>query len=85
MLRQNGISVQMTLVPMGLRLIVMRTNDPDDPLSAALSAHTAYLAQDVPLDLHAYAVVIEVAHTIQSGINHEEVFSNDWEPYVFSA
>lgn len=63
--------MQTTLMPKRSRSVETKTSDPDNLLSEALS--------------FAYAAAIEIVHSTQAGIDRDEVFLNDLEPYMFLA
>ena len=83
--KAQGILMQTASIPKGPRTIATQTNDPDEALNDALVANAAYLSGEEPLNLMAYAAALETGHSTQVGIDQDETFLNDLEPYVFSA
>jgi len=47
-------------------------------------ANAAYLTGEEPLNFTAFAAALEQGHSTQVGIDQDETFMNDLEPYVFS-
>ena len=81
----NFILNEPSFFPRGLVDTSTQTDDPDDALQDAVMACQALVDDNAPLDLAAFAAAIEVSHSAHDGIDCDEGFLNDLEPYVFSA